>query len=240
MTQPPIQDAELDRATDPEYAAVSVTAVLGVILAVLSVVAFLVWPLVVVPVLAVGVSLLARQRIRRSHGVLTGRRLALGGLALGLGMLVASGGYHGWRWLDERRSLGMLNVWANALMDQVLAKRYKDVFDQMPPDTPQRKQGFDFFRDRLNGLFADAGAVRGCRLRSLQLLKSEGKAVALAEVDLSLEQRVLRFQLWFQPDAEGRWQFVGLGGRETLQSELNRGTPGPPPLFGPYERGAGL
>ena len=238
MTESPIPDAELDRATDPEYAAVSVTAVLGVVLAALSVVAFLARPLVAVPVLATVVSLAARRRIRRSHGVLTGRHLALAGLALGIGLTAASAGYHGWQWYDQQRTLHALREWADGIMDQVVAGKYKEVFDAMPADSPQRKAGFDLFRQRLGGLFAGAGAVRDRRLRSLQVLHAEGGlTVALAEVRLALRERELQFQVWFQPDAQGRWQFVGLGGRETLRSELERGTAGPEPLRGPFERG---
>jgi len=238
MTDPPIRDSELDLATDPQYAAVSVTAVLGVALAVLSVVAFYVWPLVAVPVVAAGISLVGWRRIRRSHGALTGRRLALGGLALGLGIAAASGGYHAWLWYDEHRSLRTLNQWAETLMDQVLAKKYKDVFEQMPPESPQRKADFALFRDRLQGLFADAGAVRDRRLRALQILKTEdGVTVAMAEIRLTLEQRELQFRLWFQPGPDGRWQFVGMGGRETFRTAMEHDTPGPAPLLGPYERG---
>ena len=237
MTECPIEDAELDRATDPEYAAVSVTAVLGVVLGALSVVAFLVWPLVAVPVLATAVSLAARRRIRRSHGVLTGRRLALAGLVLGLGLTAASAGYHGWQWYGQHRTLHALRDWTDRLLDQGVAGKYEEVFEQMPAGTPQRKGGIDLFRRRLDGLFAGAGAVRDRRLRSLQILQAEGGlTVALAEVRLALEQRELQFQVWFQPDAEGRWQFVGLGGRETFASALERDTPGPQPLLGPFER----
>ena len=238
MAEPPIKDADLDRATDREYAAVSVLAVLGVVLAALGVSAFLAPPLVVVPTLAAGLSVAALRRIRRSRGVLTGTRLAVTGLALGAGLALAAGGYHAWNWYGEYRTLKSLQARTHAITDQIVAREYAEVFEQIPAGSPQHKAGLNLFRARLTGLFTGAGDPVGHELRALQILRTEREeAVAMAEVRLRLEQRTLEFNLWYQPDEAGRWRFVGVSGRETFESASRRGGPPPPPLPGPFSRG---
>ncbi|MFO8012183.1 MAG: hypothetical protein R6X20_02645 [Phycisphaerae bacterium] len=237
MDDPPIEDADLDRATDREYAAVSVLAVLGVALAALGVLAFLAPPLVAVPALAAVLGLAALRRIRRSRGVLTGTRLAATGLALGAGLTLAAGGYHAWDWYAEYRTLTSLQDRTREIMDRIVAREWAEAFAQVPPGSPQHKGGLDLFRRRLTGLFAGAGDPVGRELRALQFLRTErDEPVAMAEVRLRLEQRTLDFHVWFQPDAEGRWRFVGIGGRETFESASRRGGPAAPPLPGPFAR----
>jgi len=238
MDERPLDETDLDRAIDREYAAVSVLAILGVVLGALGVSAFLAPLLVAVPVLAAGLSLAALRRIRRSRGVLTGTRLAMTGLALGAGLALAAGGYHAWQWYGEHRTLASLKTRAHAIADQILARRWTEVFAQISPDSPQHEAGADLFRRRLTGLFAGAGDPVGRQLQALQILRTERKeAVAMAEVRLRLEQRTLDFYLWFQPDASGQWRFVGVSGRETFESASRRGSRPPPPLRGPFSRG---
>ena len=238
MDDAPISEADLDRATDREYAAVSVLAVLGVVLAALGVLAFLAPPLVAAPALATVLSLAALRRIRRSRGVLTGGRLALAGLLLGAGLTLTAGGYHGWQWYGEYRTLTRLQARTHAITDQILARQYAEVFEQIAPDSRQHEAGLDLFRHRLAGLFAGAGEPVGRELRALQILRSErDEAIALAEIRVRLQQRTLDFNLWFQPDEAGRWQFMGVGGRETFESVSQRGGRGPAPLPGPFSRG---
>jgi len=238
MDEHPIEEADLDRATDREYAAVSVPAVVGVGLAALSVVAFLNEFLVAVPVLAVVVSLSALRRIRRSRGVLTGRRLALVGVVLAAGLTVAAVGYHAWQWYAEHRTLASLQARTRAITDQIVAREYAKVFAQISPESPQHEAGADLFCRRMTGLFAGAGDLVKRQLRALQILRTErAEAVAMAEVRLRLEQRTLDFHLWYQPDEGGRWRFVGVSGRETFESASRHGGPAAPPLRGPYSRG---
>jgi len=122
-------------------------------------------------------------------------------------------------------------------MDEIADGDWKDAFDRISPESPQRKAGLDLFRDRLTGLFAGAGKPVERQLRALQIFRVEtGEQVAMAQVWLRLEHRTLEFNLSFQMDREGNWQFVGLGGRETFESTSIRGQPAPPPLRGPFER----
>jgi hypothetical protein len=238
MDDPPIEDTDLDRATDREYAAISVLAVLSVALAALGVLAFLAPPLVAVPALAAVLGLAAVRQIRRSRGVLTGLRLATAGLALGAGLTLASGGHHAWDWYGEYRTLTSLQSRTHEIIDQIVEREWAEVFARVPPDSSQHRGGLDLFRRRLTGLFAGAGDPAGRELRALQFLRTErDEAVALAEVRLRFEQRTLDFHVWFQPDAEGRWRFVGIGGRETFESASRRGGPAAPPLPGPFSRG---
>jgi len=238
MAERTSKDADLDRATDREYAAVSVLAVVAVMLAALGVSALLAPPLVAVPVLAAVLGLAALRRIRRSRGVLTGRRLAMTALAVGAGLVLAAGGYHGWQWYGKYRTLTSLQAQTHTVMDRIAAREWTEAFEQISPESPQRKAGIDPFRQRLTGLFAGAGEPVGRKLRALQILRTEREeAVAMAEVRLRLQKRTLDFNLWYQPDGAGGWRFVGMGGRETFESASRRGGSPPPPLPGPFSRG---
>jgi len=237
MTEPPVPESELDRATDTEYAAVCVLAVLGVVFGALSVLAFLAEPLVAIPILATVLSAVSLRRIRRSRGVLTGARLAVAGLVLGPGLALAAGGFHGWQWYSQYRTLRTIERRAHALTDQVLARQYREVFEQISDDSPQRRMGFNLFQKCLIGLVAGAGDPAKRELRLLQKLQTDrGRAIALADMWVRMEHRTLEFSLWFAPDEEGRWQFIGIGGRETFESASRRGSGQPPPLPGPFKR----
>ncbi len=237
MAERPSKDADLDRAIDAEYAAVSTPAVLGAVCGTLGVTAFLAPPLVAVPVLAIALSLVALRRIRRSRGVLTGGRLALVGLLLGIGLTLGAGGYHAWSWYKTYPTLEPLRRRTHAIMDEITGRRWQEAFERITPQSPQRQAGFDLFRDRLTGLFAGAGDPVQRDLRALQIFQVEtGERVAMAQVWLHLEHRTLEFNLSFQADEEGNWQFVGVAGRETFESTSIRGRPEPPRLRGPFER----
>jgi len=237
MDNPPIQDGDLDRATDREYAAVSVPAVFSVALAALGVVAFLAAVLVAVPALAAVLGLVALRRIRRSRGVLTGTRLASAGLALGLALTLAAGGYHGWQWYDEHRTLTSLQTRTHAIMDQIMDRRWAEVWDQVPTDSNQQPLGLDRFRRGMTALFAGAGEAGDRELRALQILPTErGELVAVAEVRVRFENRTLDFNVWFQPDDAGRWRFMGVGARETFASASRHGGPAAPSVPGAFSR----
>ena len=80
--------------TDNAYRVLSSSAVLSLVLGVLSPVSALEWRLAVVPAVGVLVGLLALRSIRRAPEEYTGGRLALGGVVLSL-----AGWAGGWSWL---------------------------------------------------------------------------------------------------------------------------------------------
>ncbi len=237
----PVSSDQFDRATDPEYAAVCPMAVLAVIVGVLGATAFLVAPLVAVPVVAIVLGLAAHRKIRKSQGVLVGRKLALAGIVLGIATAALGGGYHLSIYLGEQRTLEDLKTQASEMIDDILAGRYKNVFEKLPHDSVQRKVGVERFGKAMSDLFEGGGNLVQRNLRSLQILPTErGGLVAPAEMCVRLDRRTLQITLWFRQEEDGRWQFAGVGGHETFESiAKHAGQDGPAPLPAPYQRGHG-
>ncbi|HUU91081.1 MAG TPA: hypothetical protein VM238_07710 [Phycisphaerae bacterium] len=235
----PITNDQLDRATDPEYAAVYPLAVVALIVAALGGAAFLAPPLVVVPVAATVMGLAAVRKIRKSQGVLAGRKLALAAVVVGIVIAAAGGTVHLIVWLNEQRTLDDLKTQAAETIDDVLAGRYETVFARLPDDSPQRKAGPEAFRNALSRLFEGGGNLVRRDLMSLQILPTErGVLVAPADMRVTLEARILQVTLWFRLDENGGWRLVGIGGQETLESIAKYGDDNTPPdVPAPYERG---
>ena len=237
----PVSDDRFDRATDPEYAAVCPTAVVALIVGVLGGTAFLVAPLVAVPVVAIVLGLAARRKIRQSQGVLVGRKLALAGIVLGIATSALGGGYHLRIYLGEQWTLEDLKAQAFEIIDDILADRYEKVFKRLPDDSLQRRMGLERFRKTVSGLFEGAGNLIRRDLMSLQKLPTEqGGLAAPADLRVTLEHRILEVSLWFRQDEGGQWQFVGVGGQETFESIAKHGDrDGPVSVPAPYQRGSG-
>jgi len=231
-------DKHLDRATDPEYAAVCPLAVVAVILAALGGVAFLKPPLVAIPIIAMVLGLAALRKIRKAQGVLVGRRLALTAVVVGAAVAAAGGGKHVIIWLNEQRTLEDLKTQAAEVIDDILAGRYETVFETLPDDTPQRKAGLDAFRRGLSGLLEGGGNLVERELMSLQILPTERRGlVAPADMRVTLERRILQITLWFRQEEDGGWRLAGVGGQETLESMTKHGDrDGPAEVPAPYER----
>jgi len=231
-------DTRLDVATDPEYATISPTAVVGLLVSVAGVAAFWKWPLVAVPVVGFVLSLAAGRKIRRSEGVLAGRRLAAAGMAVGAIMAVTAAGYHALIWHSEQALYKDLAARAEAVVDEMLAGQYDKVYERMPEAWRRRQAaGPEAFRARLSPLLEGAGALVERHLASLQILPTEeGDLVAPAEMYVELERRLLTLTLWFQRTEAGRWELVGVGGEETFESAMKfSSTKEPVAVPGPYE-----
>ena len=116
---PRTDDAHLDRVVEPEYASVSGAAIFALVLAAISVVAFLPVPadlplpwtwlrlplLLIVPLAAAGAAAAARRSIRRSEGTRTGMRVAQIALTLALVVTVGAGAMHGVRQVRRHQLL---------------------------------------------------------------------------------------------------------------------------------------
>jgi hypothetical protein len=232
-----LRDGELDRATDMEYASVSTLAVLALVAGLAGVVAFWAPPLVGVPVLAAVLGGAALRQIGRSAGVLAGRKPAMAGLMLGVGLALAAGVYHGLAWWNETSTLGTLKARALAVTDDLAAGRYDEVFNQFPEDFRRGvQQSPEEFRRRVGPLFEGAGPVVSRRLDSLLPLEAEGGvAVSPAEMTVEFEKRTLALSVWFQRRPSGEWDLVGIGGQETIESMTrHEGAPAPRPVPPPY------
>jgi len=225
----PIQDGALDRAADPEYAAISTLAVLAVGFSLVGAVALLAVPFIVLPLVGLLLGLLALRQIRRSEGVLAGRGIALGAVAAGAAILAAATAYHGSAWLEKHRMFSDLESRSYEITDDIIADRYAEVYAMMPEKfRGQAGAGPEQFRARMAPLLGGAGSVLRRSLVSLQVLQTEGgQTLAPAEMLVELERRYLQFTLWFQQRPDGQWELVGVAGAETFASLGKFGSPEP-------------
>jgi hypothetical protein len=232
-----LADGQLDRATDPEYAAVSALAAWGFVLSLGGVVAFLVVPLVAIPVAGALLCLWGHRHVHRSQGALTGRRLALAGIAVGTVVALAAGLYHFQNWRQEQQTLGSIETQAYDVLDQLLAGKYEEVLARMPVDfrVRQAPDGAEGLKARLGPFFKGAGSVTGRRLLSLRPVQSkEGHWLAPAQMRVDLEHRGLDFNFWFMQMPKGTWDLVGIEAAESFESVTqNPASQAPEPMPSP-------
>ena len=245
MTQMP-KGTQLDRATDPEYAAVSSAAAIGLVIAVLGV-----WPLLLIsnnwieppsslpdlvvtlaifaaaPLVGLVVSLMAYLQILRSYGVLTGKRLSLAGAAVGAALTLVWAGWLVYQWRENDRILHELEATAYQITDELIQRRYDDVYQRLPAEFRKRQPGGSrLFRARMEQLFEGAGAFTDRRLMSLRLVPTEqGTYVAPAEMRVDLERRILQISLTLGLGSGGKWELVGFGGGPTFESMIKFDNP---------------
>jgi len=227
-------DSLLDRATDPEYAAVSVTAVSGLILSALGAVAVVLSAafLVVVPLAGLVTSAIALHQVRRAKGVLTGRWLAIGGMVLGAALALVSGGRSLLAWHQEKTTLQELRNGALEAVDALAAGDYEKLLARMPPEMRAHRENIlAELHQRFDPLFADAGRLVDRKLLSVEIRQTEsGEVVAPARVRADLERRILEVTTFWAKarrpaPGEPTWQMVGGFGEETFESTTKFGTP---------------
>lgn len=213
-------DASLDRATDPEYAAICPLAVVGLIASVLGVSAFVAAPLVAGPVAGLVVSAWAWRRIGRSRGVLTGRRLAAAGMAVGAVLALGSAGWHTASWQRERAELEDLKSQALDVADRLLEGRYDEVYELIPAPLRERQAASaELFRLGASLLLEGAGPVVDRSLTSLRIVEREdGQVQVPAVIRVRLERRIVDLTLVFAPGEEGGWDLTVMRGNETFES----------------------
>jgi hypothetical protein len=230
-------DGELDRATDPEYAAISPLAVVGLVLSLLGVAAFFIVPLLVLPLLGLGMSLAAYRKIRRSEGVLTGRLLARVGAVLGLMLALAASAYHIETWREQQSTLHVIEKLSYEILDSIAAGDYEKVYQMMPEDFRKAQaKGAEGFRESLLPFFKGAGQVtqKPILLTLSPIVSKEGKLLHRATMRLGMEHRSLDFTLWFMQDQTRQWQPVGVACEETFESMMKNSEAEPPaPLESP-------
>jgi hypothetical protein len=214
-------DGQLDRAMDPEYAAISTTAVLGLIFSALGVLAIIVPPMAALSALGLVLGFTALRKIRRSEGSLTGRGIALAAFAAGAIVLVGSTAYQLQTWLSQRRTLEGLSARSYEITDDVLAGRYEKVYNLIPEDfRRQQGAGPQDFRGSLAPALAGAGSVVRRTLMSLEIIRTDdGAIVAPARMFVELEQRYLELQIVFKESPGGGWDLIGVGAGETFESK---------------------
>lgn len=146
----PTADARLDRAVEPEYAAVSGWAIVALILAGIAVVAFAPTPaylplpgtwirfplLLALPLAAIGVALGAARDIRRSEGTKVGLTLARAALVLALVTALGAGVFHGLRQYQEYTLHRTLVERGDEVLQWVIDNEKQAVFQTMLANDP--------------------------------------------------------------------------------------------------------
>ena len=214
-------NGQLDRAMDPEYAAISTMAVLGLASSLVGALAFMLPPLIVLPAMGLVLGVLALRKIRRSEGVLAGRSIALAACIVGALVLAGSTAYHLHSWLSERQVLDDLTNRSYAITDDILAGRHDRVYNAMPEEfRRQQGRGAEDFRAHIAPALAGAGSVVRRVLLSLEIVRLEdGTVVAPAKVHVELERRYLEFKIVFKESPAGTWDLAGVGVGETFESQ---------------------
>jgi len=222
-------DGRLDRATDPEYAAISSLAVLGMAFSLLGVLAVLRPEFIVLPAMGLVLGLAAVRKIRRSEGVLAGRGIAVGASLLGGLVLVGAASYHLHAWLSESRVYEDLSSRSLEITDDLLAGRYEKVYNMLPEEfRRQEGRGPEELRAHIAPALKDAGSVVRRSLMSLQIVRLEdGTVFAPAKVHVELERRYVEFKIVFMESPSGTWNFVGVGAGETWESQVKFQPPEP-------------
>jgi len=249
--KPTLLDGPLDRAADAEYAAVSTAAIVGLILAVAGVAAFwapslmTAWPVTcaftAVPLVGAVLSAAALRRIRRSQGVLTGGRIAAAGIVVGAAVTLGAAAVHVLTYVNDQHTLTLLESRSMEVIDELTAGRYEQVYETVPLEfrsyaAASAAPSAEMFRSHLEPLFKGAGAPVSRTLLSLRIIPEGDHRIAPAEWHVELEHRALNVTVGFLLAPSGRWELVGVGGEETLASQLKSKSPsGPAPVAGPFE-----
>ena len=233
MAQAPTE-SELDRATDAEYAGVSVLAVVGLVFSAFGGIAVLVPVagfLVVLPATGLVLSLIALLRIRRSKGTLTGRWVAVAGVVVGGLFALLSGGQQVLAWREVAGENRTLTDATYEVVDALIAGDYAKVLERIPAD--QRHPGgatVELLRDRFARLLDGAGKVKERKIQRIEpkTLDTGGRA-AVARVRVALEHRSVVISIvWSHAPSPGAgpatWQVVGAFGEETLESATQPGS----------------
>ncbi|MBN2582622.1 MAG: hypothetical protein JXL80_06105 [Planctomycetes bacterium] len=183
QAQPPQDNAHRDRAVEPEYAAVSVMAILALILAGIGALALLpkqayvLIPglpykapiLLVLPVASFFFALLARRKIVCSEGTLVGLRAANTAVMLSAAFVLGSIGLHGY--LQHRQYTLNEAMLADAqhYLDRILQDDYEGVYNEMMANNPAlAATGLSLkrFRSEIRGVLNSGGDYYGRNLQS--------------------------------------------------------------------------
>jgi len=147
-----------------EYVAVNATAVVCVILGVLSALAVLGTVLLIIPVAAIIVGIVAWRQIHRSGGTETGRRIAILGMLIALACVGAVGGKELHYQRQVQREQGQIITLIERLGKDVNQANYDDAWECFGPRFHERvkKEDFVTFWTRLQS-YPNYGQIKGMR-----------------------------------------------------------------------------
>ena len=225
-------DSHLDRMVDPEYAAISVKAILALILAGIGALAllpkqpYLSIPgisyrlpiLVVLPLVALAAAVAALRSIRRSEGTVIGLRPAIVATVLSAAFVIGSIGLHGYIQYHEKELRRSLLEEAQVYLERLMQEEYEPVYQDMAANNPEiAKAGLTFnqWRSRIHTLMMTAGDYYGKNLQRQDLVKpkdpSEGtdrRGVVVHRFRFKRGAVDLSFVF---TDSDQGWELMGVG-----------------------------
>jgi len=162
---------------------------------------------------------------------------------VGAAVTLSAAAFHVLTYVGDRHTLTLLESRSLEVIDELAAGRYEQVYETVPPEfrsyaAASAAPSATVFRSHLEPLFKGAGAPVSRTLLSLRTIPEGDHRIAPAEWHVELEHRALNVTVGFLLAPSGRWELVGIGGEETLASQLKSKSPsGPAPVAGPFETG---
>ncbi|NIA20750.1 MAG: hypothetical protein GWP05_02010 [Anaerolineaceae bacterium] len=189
--QPPREagdDAHLDRMVEPEYAAVSMKAILALILTGLGALAllpkqpYLSIPaisyrlpiLIVLPLIALAAAVAALRAIRRSEGTLIGLKAATVATVLSAAFILGSIGQHGYMQYRQKELLRTLREAAQGYLELVMQEKYEPVYQELAANNPliaERGPTFKRWRSNIHRFMTTLGDYYGRNLQRQDLVR---------------------------------------------------------------------
>lgn len=176
-----LRESELDRAVEPEYAAISGTAIIALLLAPLGLLSLYeiyfqmfnipVPILLILPLVSLAVALAAIKSIRQSEGTRVGIRIASIAAVLSGLIFIGSGGYHVHHIMQESDLKNRLK--AAALMDSqaIFTGRYNTIYSKMLLFSPEmsKEMPLQEWTSQMNDFLYGGGAYYGSRIEATRM-----------------------------------------------------------------------
>ncbi len=190
VAQGPEDDTLLDRMVEPEYAAISVKAILSLILAGIGALALLPKQpylpidgiiyrlpiLIVLPLVALAASVTALRSIRRSEGTLVGLRAATLAAVLSAAFVIGSIGLHGYIQYRENELHRSLLEATQGYLELLMQEKYEPVYQEMAANNPliaEKGSTFNQWSSHVKQLMTTGGDYYGRDLQRHGIKKPE-------------------------------------------------------------------
>ena len=175
------REMEMDRVVEPEYASVSGTAILALILAPLGLLALkaiyfhmfgLPVPiLLIIPIISLAIALAAVRGIRHSEGTRVGIKLAITAATLSALIFVGATAYHGHQIYQQQSRLNDLMTLAQRDTELIFTGRYDTIYNRMLLNNPAlaTRQPLADWTAHLDELLYSGGDYYGSRLEAVRM-----------------------------------------------------------------------
>lgn len=176
-----LRESDLDRVVEPEYAAISGTAIIALLLAPLGLLSlhaiyFQMFDipvpiLLILPLVSLAVALAAIRSIRQSEGTRVGIRIASVAAILSGLIFIGSGGYHVHRITQQIERQDRLKAEAEADMQAIFTGRYSTIYNKMLLFNPgmSKELPLQEWTSRMNDLLYGGGTYYGSRIQAMRM-----------------------------------------------------------------------